>query len=122
MKPALDDIVIPWGWSATAIHEDRIAFTRNEHRITLIAEPTDENPAMPELCTGQLWQLRCEQRVGEAGSGVPLDCVTTAETALKTLLMYMHQINEIAESENSISIRKLMERLETKSVTDKRDQ
>lgn len=121
MKPALDDIFLPLGWAASTFREDRIAFTRDEDRIALVAEPTDEDPSMPELCTSQLWQLRCEQRVGEAESGMSLGCVATMDTAVETLLTHMQRINEVAESEGGISVGTMVELLRTESAVDGHD-
>lgn len=116
MKPALDDIFLPYGWTAVSARDDGIAFTRDEDRITLVAEPTDESPSMPGLCANQLWQIRCEQRVGEAESGTPLCCVTTMDTAVETLLTYMRRINDAAESEGGISVGAMVELLRTESA------
>lgn len=117
MKPALDDIFLPYGWTAAVFREDRIKFRREEDRLTLVAEPTEESPAMPELCTSQLWEIRCEQRAGEAKSGMRLGCVVTMNTAVETLLTYMQQINGIVDSEGGISVGRVMELLDTDTPT-----
>ncbi|KYH25836.1 hypothetical protein HAPAU_25140 [Halalkalicoccus paucihalophilus] len=117
MKPALDDIFLPYGWAAAAFREDRIEFRREEDRLTLVAEPTEESPVMPELCASQLWGIRCEQRAGEAKSGMRLGCVATMDTAVETLLTYMQQINGIADSEGGISVGRVMELLDTDTPT-----
>ncbi len=122
MNTTLDDIFLPCGWVATAFREDRIAFRRDEDRVALVAEPTDESPSMPQLCTGQLWRLRCEQRVGEAESCMSLGCVVTMDTAVETLVTYMRRINEAAESEGGISIGRMIELLRTDSAVEEHDQ
>lgn len=121
MKPALDDIFLPCGWAVAAFRDDRIAFTRDENRITLVAEPTDESPSMPELCASHLWRLTCERRVGEARSDITLGCVSTTDSAVETLLRYMRQINEIADSDGGISIGSLLELLRTEAAVDGHD-
>ncbi|ADJ15727.1 hypothetical protein [Halalkalicoccus jeotgali] len=121
MKPALDDIFLPCGWAVVALREDRIEFRRDDERLSLVAEPTDESPSMPELCTSQLWQLRCEQRVGEAKSGMRLDCVTTMDTAVETLLTYTQRINGIVEAESGISVGRVVELLDAEAPGNCRD-
>lgn len=113
MKPALDDIFLPYGWTAASFREDRIEFRRADDRLSLVAEPTEESPEMPELCASQLWSLRCEQRAGEAKSGMRLGCVATMNTAVETLLTHMQRINEITESEGGISVGRVVELFDT---------
>ncbi len=113
MIPELDDIFLPHGWAIGARREDRIEFRRDDERLTLVAEPTNESPSMPGLCTGHLWGLRCEQCVGEAESGMKLGCVTTMDTAVERLLTYMDRINWIVESEGGISVGRVLELLDT---------
>ncbi|MDL5363692.1 hypothetical protein [Halalkalicoccus sp. NIPERK01] len=121
MKPALDDIFLPYGWTAASFREDRIEFRREDERLALVAEPTDESPSMPELCASQLWQLRCEQRVGEAKSGMTLGCVATMDTAVETLLTYTRRINGIAEAEGDIPVGRVVELLDTEPTGDHHD-
>ncbi|MFC6906145.1 hypothetical protein [Halalkalicoccus tibetensis] len=122
MKPELEDILLPCGWVAETTHEDRIAFRRDEDRIRLIAEPADESPALPELCASQLWRLACERRVGEAKSDMGLGYVSTTNAAVDTLLRHMQQINEVGESDEGISLNRLLELLEADSAIESHDE
>lgn len=122
MKPSLDEIFLPCGWFTEAFREDRIAFTRGEDRLTLLAEPADESPAMPELCASRLWQLAYEQRAGEAKSDVTVGYVPTMDMAVETLLEHMRRINEIAGSDGSISRERLLELFEDESTIDDHDE
>lgn len=122
MKPALDDILLPCGWVAETTHEDGIAFRRDEDRIRLVAEPAEDSPALPELCASQFWRLACERRVGEAKSDMGLGYVPTMNDAVDTLLRHMQQINEVGESDEGISLNRLLELLGSESTIESHDE
>lgn len=122
MKPVIDDTFLPYGWVQEAVREDRIAFTRGKDRLTLVAELVDESVVMPRMCAGPLWQISCKQRVGEAESGIQLDCVTTMNTAMEKVHTYMGRINEIADTEGGISTGTMLELLRNEPVSDERDE
>jgi hypothetical protein len=122
MKPAIDEIFVPCGWARATIRDDKIAFTRGQDRLTLVAELVDESTATSRICTGPIWRISCKQRVGEAESGIQLDCVTTVNTAMETLLTHMRRINEIAGIEGGISVGTMLELLRDGSVPDGRDE
>lgn len=121
MKPVLDDIFIPYGWAPKVFCDDKMAFTRDADQIALSAERTEDCPDMPELCSGQLWALYCEQRAGEAKSDIPLGYVTTMETAVQRLLSHMHRINEAAESADGMSVNRMIELLRDEAPHDGHD-
>ena len=121
MKSPIDDTFLPCGWARETTRQDGFAFTREEDRLTLIAEPVDEDAAMPRMCAGPLWRISCKQRVGEAESGIQLDCVTTMNTAMETVHTYMDRINEITEIEGGVSVGAMIELLRTEAVPDERD-
>lgn len=117
MKPAIDDMFLPCGWSRATTHEDGIAFVRDGGCLTLVVERTDESTTT-RICTGPVWRIRCEQRAGEAESGISLDCVTTFDTAVGTSLTYMRRINEISEFDEGISVGTVVELLRDESIPD----
>lgn len=121
MEPAIDDIYLPCGWIRETADEDRIAFRREDSRLTLVAELVEEGEAMPRLCTGPVWRMRCEQRAGEAESGIPMGCVTTVTTAMESLLKYMRRISEISESEGDVSIGAILDQFSADLTPDHHD-
>lgn len=122
MKPAIDEIFLPYGWARETTRDDTIAFTRGKDRLTLVAELVDESAATSRICTGPLWRISCTQRVGEAESGIQLDCVTTMNTAMETLLTHMRRINEITGIEGGISVGTMLDLLRDESVPDGQDE
>lgn len=106
-----DEPYLPCGWRCETDREDRIAFTRKQGDLTLVAERTGESGTLTRLCTGPVWRLRCEQRAGEAESGIHVGCVTTMNTAMETLLTYMRRITEAAETNEGPSVATVLELL-----------
>lgn len=121
MIPATNDTYLPCGWAKEATDEGRIAFRREDSRLTLVAELVEESTAMPRVSTGPVWRIQCEQHAGEAESGIPIGCVTTMNTAMETLLRYMRRISEISESEEDVSVGTMIELLDTDIAPDHRD-
>lgn len=121
MKSAINDIYLPCGWTKEVTDEDRIAFTRADSRLTLVAELVEEDAAMARVNTGPVWRLQCEQRAGEAESGIPMGCVTTMNTAMETLLKQMRRITEMSESGEDISVGTMIELLGTELAPDHHD-
>ncbi|MEM4780208.1 MAG: hypothetical protein QXG03_01375 [Halalkalicoccus sp.] len=118
MISPVDETLLPYGWRREVVEDDRIAFTREKDRLTLVAEQTDGHSALTRLCTGPVWQLRCKQRAGEAESGISVGCVTTMDTAMETLLTYMRQITEAAETNEGISVGTVIELLKDGATPD----
>ncbi|WP_122090620.1 hypothetical protein [Halalkalicoccus subterraneus] len=121
MEPPIDDTYLPCGWIRESADEDRIAFAREDSRLTLVAELVEEGEAIHRLSTGPVWRMRCEQRAGEAESGIPMGCVTTVNTAMETLLRYMRRISEISESEEGVSVGAILDQLGADLTSDHRD-
>lgn len=97
MNPVPDDILLPCHWIHEGIREDGMEFRRDDDRFAIAVLRREERPP----CSGRCWEIRLQQRAGEAKSSTPIGCVTTRRIALDTVLMYMGRINEAIDREGT---------------------
>ena len=120
MNPVPDDVLLPCHWIHERIREDGMEFRRDDDRFAITVLRREECPSLPVLGSGQCWEIRLDQRAGEARSSTSLGCVTTRRTALDTILRYMTRINEAIDREGPLAPGAMIELLsgETPSEND----
>lgn len=121
MHPVSNDVFLPCHWIQKGTQEDRMEFRRDDDRFAITVLSREECPSLPELGSGQCWEIRLSQRAGEARGDTSIGCVTTRRTALDEVLTYMRRINEAIEREGTMAAGAMIERLAGEDVNENDD-
>ena len=112
-----DDTFLPCHWIRDEIREDRMVFRRDDDSFAISAVRREGGLPIPVLDVCYCWEIRCQQRAGEATSTTTLGHVTTRESALDTVIRHMDRINEAIESEGGLPPSSMVELLADGTTT-----
>lgn len=85
---------LPPGWGPADHEDERIAYSRGDPRVELIAAQTEADRSHPALGLGRCWELRYRHTIGEFPVMERLGCVSTRRAAVEGLLRCMHRVHD----------------------------